>query len=56
MEEDAVPSGVEDHSIRQLTAGEVPTSAAAETVMAAAVEKAVDASELPFHLVLPHGV
>ena len=46
MEEDVVPSAVEDHSIKQLTADEVLTSAAAETVMAAAVEKAVDASEI----------
>ena len=51
-----MPSAVEDHSIKQLTAGEVPTSAAAETVMAAAVEKAVDASELLFHIMLPCGV
>ncbi|CAK0784638.1 hypothetical protein CVIRNUC_007842 [Coccomyxa viridis] len=45
MEEDVVPSAVEDHSIKHLTAGEVPTSAAADTVMAAAVEKAVDAMD-----------
>ena len=50
MEEDAVPSAVEDLSINQLTAGEVSTSAAAENVVAAAVEKAVDASALLFHL------
>ena len=56
MEEDVVPSAVEDHSIKQLTAGEVPTSAAADTVVAAAVEKAVDASEILFHLMLPYGV
>ena len=56
IEEDVVPSAVEDHSIKQLTAGEVPTSAAADTVMAAAVEKAVDASEIFFHLMLPYGV
>ena len=52
MEEDAVPSAVEDQSINQLTAGEVSTSAAAENVVAAAVEKAVDAGALLSHTLL----
>ena len=56
MEEDAVPSAVEEQPINQLTAGEFSTSAAAENVVAAAVEKAVDAGAHFLPLMRSHGV
>lgn len=51
-----MPSAVEEQPINQLTAGEVSTSAAAESVVATVVEKAMDISALLLNLMHSHAM